>query len=622
MTTDTAPWLDHAPEPKAVHEDWLRRVGLALKGAPFDQLVSTTRDGIALQPLYARAQNPGARALRASAGPWSIAQAMDHPDPHTANRLALDDLEGGADALVLVTRDSPAARGFGLIIETLGDLDTAFENVRLDLISIRLDAGLDGCRIARLFAQLVDRRKLDPASVAVDFGLDYLNTFAVRGALPRSLAAHGAEMARAAQDLARAGFISPAILAEARVFHAAGASEAQELGIVLAGAVETLRAFESAGMAFSAARENIAFLLTADADQFVTIAKFRALRRLAARLDAACGLDPRPVRLHAQTSWRMMSARDPHVNILRTTMAAFSAGLGGADAICVTPFPAALGLPDASARRLARNSQLILIEESHLAKVEDPAAGSGAYEALTEGLCEKAWACFQSIEAVGGLAAALRSGRVAQDISAMRAARAKDIATAKAPLTGTSEFADLAEAGVDVLLPAPGAPPPARGAAAVTCEALAARRDAEPFEHLRAQSDAQLAKTGHRPAVYLIKLGALADHSARAGFMRNFLSAGGIEAVELEDTAAPDTIPNDSLVCLCASDALYGERAAAAMAALRARGHMNIWLAGRPRDLLAQLTKAGVSEFIFAGCDRIALLTKAQAILNPKGGAS
>ena len=209
------------------------------------------------------------------------------------------------------------------------------------------------------------------------------------------------------------------------------------------------------------ARRMIFFRLAADADQFLTIAKFRALRKLFARVEQACGLQPEPIFISAETAWRMMTQRDPWVNVLRTTMAAFAAGLGGADSVTVLPFTAALGLPDAFARRLARNTQLILLEEANLAKVADPAAGSGGLEALTQQLCAAAWSLFQEIEAAGGAYAALESGLIQRKVAATRAERESAVARGRDPLTGTSEFPDIHELPVTVLEPAPTARPAA-----------------------------------------------------------------------------------------------------------------------------------------------------------------
>ena len=243
-----------------------------------------------------------------------------------------------------------------------------------------------------------------------------------------------ANLAALAGELAGEGFRGPFAVADGRIIHNAGGSEAQELAFALASAVAYLRALEAGGHALDAARRMIYFRLAADADQFLTLAKFRAVRRLWARVEEACGLAPEPVFVAAETAWRMMTRRDPWVNVLRTTMAVFAAGLGGADSIAVFPFTAALGLPDAFARRLARNTQLILLEESSLAKVADPAAGSGGIEDITDRLCEAAWALFQEIEATGGTAAALEAGLIQDKVAAVRArARGGRRAAARSP---------------------------------------------------------------------------------------------------------------------------------------------------------------------------------------------
>jgi methylmalonyl-CoA mutase len=239
----------------------------------------------------------------------------------------------------------------------------------------------------------------------------------------------------------------------------------------------------------------------------------------------------------------MMTKRDPWVNMLRTTIAAFSAGLGGADAISVLPFTAALGLPDRFARRIARNMQLLLLEESNLARVVDPAAGSGGIEDLTEKLCRTAWALFQEIEAAGGAAAALSAGLIQQQVTATRANREKAVALRQDVLTGTSDFPDLAEVPVNVLVPSASAlstpaqastplpnPPPQGGREQKEFAPLPRLRLAEPYERLREASDRMLAATGARPKVFLANLGTPADFNTRANFAKNFFEAGGIEA--------------------------------------------------------------------------------------------
>jgi len=377
---------------------------------------------------------------------------------------------------------------------------------------------------------------------------------------------------------------------------------------------------EAAGLDLDEARAAIFFRLAVDADQFLSIAKLRALRLLWARVEEACGLVPKPMFVSATTAWRMLTRRDPWVNLLRATVAVFSAGLGGADAVTVLPFTAALGLPDRFARRLARNTQLVLLEEANLAKVADPAAGTGAMGDLTGQLCRAAWALFQEIEAAGGAGAALEKGLIQQKVAAVRSAREAAVATRRDPLTGTSEFPHLSELPVAVLdVPALKAAP-AQGK--VTFPPLPRIRLAEPYERLRDASDRTLAATGARPRVFLATLGTPADFTARATFAKNFFEAGGIEATPAEAFATREDMVSAfrasgaALACLCSSDKLYETAAADAACALSAAGVRNIYLAGRGGRLEAALKEAGVTDFIYSGCDALALLTQAHQVLG------
>jgi methylmalonyl-CoA mutase len=300
--------------------------------------------------------------------------------------------------------------------------------------------------------------------------------------------------------------------------------------------------------------------------------------------------------------------------MLRAAIAVAGAGLGGADAITVLPHTAPLGLPDAFARRAARNTQLVLLEESNLARVNDPAAGSGAIEALTQQLCAAAWSAFQEIEKAGGAWAALETGLVQHDVAAVRAERQKAVARGKDILTGTNAFPDIHETAPAILNVAPPAITD-NSAAAVTAAALPRLRFAEPFEALRDASDKILAKTGARPRILLANLGTLADFAARAAFAKNFFEAGGIEAIGGEGDssalAAAYKAARAALVCLCSSNKVYEKEAAAAAGALRAAGARHIYLAGRPGEREATFRAAGVQSFIYEGCDVLSTLSSA-----------
>src|SRR6202020_2200038 len=339
-------------------------------------------------------------------------------------------------------------------------------------------------------------------------------------------------MAGAVKGVAATGFKGPFAVADGRVIHDAGGSEGQELAFVLATGVAYLRALEDAGIALDDARSMVYARLSAHADQFLTLAKFRALRLLWAQVEQRCGLAPKPLLISAETSWRMLTQRDPYVNMLRATGATFSAGLGGANTITVLPHTLALGLPDAFARRAARNTQLVLLEESNLAKVSDPAAGSGGIENLTQALCEKAWTLFQEIEKAGGVFAALEQNLIQHKVAATRTKREAAIAQRKEVMTGSTASPNLNEAQVATLDVK--AAEPAPDDAKVTFDPLAAMRLAAPFETLRDRSDQVLKAKGVRPRVFLANLGTAADFTTRATFARSFFETGGIEAVASE----------------------------------------------------------------------------------------
>ena len=586
--------------------DWRKAAEAALHGVSLETLVSKTADGIRIEPVYGPAAGP--RALRPD-GPWRVVARLDHPNLDEANAQALDDLANGADGLQIVFSAAIGARGFGLRRFDPATLHKAFDGVRFDAgAHFELDLGGEGPRPALAFGSLIERVGAKPAECAVSFGLDPFAA-AARGRFPADWEAHSASYLKSALSLIDLGFGAPLMTADARGVHAAGGTPAQELAFALSTAVSLLRLFESAGEPASKARALIAFRLAADADQFATLSKFRALRIAWSRVEEACGLEPRPAHVHAETAWRMMTARDPYVNVMRGAIAAFSAGLGGADSVCVLPHTLALGLPDGLARRLARNAQLILLRESHLGFVADPAAGAGAFEALTTALCERAWALFQEIEGEGGLPTALANGAFQRQVAVSAAALARDVARVRSAITGVSGHADLAEQPVEVALGAP-----EREALTAAEGALAPLRLAEPFERLRDRSDAVVQRTGSRPRVYLAALGPEPRHRSRVAYMREWLEAGGFEAAyDGESATVQEAVERMKaggapLVCLCGEDNAYAAKAEAFARSIKAAGAKGLALAGRPGDREAGWRAAGVDDFIFAGGNAVAAL--------------
>ena len=656
MTT-TVEALPLASEfPPATEAQWRTAVDAVLKGKPFDKvLVNRTADGIAIQPLYPRKAGAAPLAGRAPGAPWTVSQRADHPDPAAANAQALEDLDGGASGLAVVTRGAIGdRRGDALVIDGLADLDALLAGVMLDLIPVRIDAGTSAGHVAAMMAAKVERDGLDPKALTVAFGIDPIGAFARRGTL-ESWDGAAAKAADAVLGLRQRGIGGTQLAADGRVIHDAGGSEAQELAYMLGVAVQYWRMLEAAGLPLDEARRALSVVLAVDADQFLGTAKMRAVRRLWARLEQACGLEPAHLDLHAETAWRMTTKVDPAVNWLRTTTAVFAAGVGGADHVVVEPWTAAIGLPDAFARRVARNTQLVLIEESNLHRVADPAAGAGGIETLTDELCKRAWGLFQDWEKAGGIVAALSAGLVQAAVAKVRAERAVAIAKRREPLTGASEFPNVHETVPEVLHPpkretqrgaAPVDLPPAgkggRFDAQVKAFAAGAIRSslsrlksdtifvhplppvrlAEPFEALRADLDAVAAKTGSRPKVFLAVIGPVAAFTARATFARNLFEAGGFDApipepfADAASLVAAFRASGAAIACLCSSDELYAAEAVDVAEALTSAGAKQLWLAGRPGDLEEALKAAGVGGFVHAGGDVVEFLKAARAALD------
>jgi methylmalonyl-CoA mutase len=598
--------------PPAEETQWRKLVDGVLKGKSFETLVAKTYDDIAIAPLYSRLREEAPRALRSAPGPWSIVQRIDNPDLIEANKHALIDLETGATGLQLVFSGSTGDYGFALPDASEDTIAQVLDGVFLETgIKIELDLSAATRDAAGNIAHLIEARGIDPALTNIAFGLYPLGGIARDKISAEDWPSFAPKFAQYVRSLADRGFTKSLCVADARMVHAAGGSEVQELAFALSSAVVYLRALESSGIDLDAAHKLISFRLASDADQFCTIAKLRALRRLWARVEEACGLTPAPLHLHAETAWRMMTRNDPHVNLLRTTMAVFSAALGGADSISVLPFTQALGLPDAGARRLARNTQLVLLEESNLDKVSDPAAGSGGFEALTAQFCEHAWDVFQQVEKEGGLHKAVASGSFQARVSETRARRRERVARRLDPLTGASEFPLLDEAAVAVLKPLE------LRSATNDLKTLTPIRLAEPFERLRAAADT-LSEKGTRPAIFLANLGPLATFTTRAMLAKNVFAAGGIAAIDTDGSDSPQEAAAQfktsgaKLACICSSDSVYAEKAVATARALAEAGAKAIYVAGRPRELEAQLRQAGVSDFIYAGRDVLRVLEEAQ----------
>ncbi|WP_436531999.1 methylmalonyl-CoA mutase subunit beta [Actinoplanes sp. HUAS TT8] len=567
--------------PAATAEQWRRLALAALRksgGATEDTtpeqveelLASVTYDGLKVAALHTPdgppvppsglpGQFPFVRGSRAVGG-WDLRQRHGGSDPKQVREEILTDLENGVTSLWLAVPPSV--------------LPAALDGVYLDLAAVVLDPGPNFVAAAEALFALLD----EPLKARGGLGADPLGWQARTGEAATGLGDAAALAVRCAADYPGLR----AITVDATVYHEAGASDAEELACALAAGVAYLRVLTDAGLPIEKALGQLEFRFAATADQFATIAKLRAARRVWARVAEMCGAPEAGAQhQHAVTSAAMMTARDPWVNLLRTTLATFAAGVGGADAVTVLPFDHRLGRPDAFARRLARNTSILLVEESHVARVADPAGGSWYVERYTEDLAHAAWDWFTTIEGAGGIVAGLDSGLIADRLAATWAKRADNLAHRRDPLTGVSEFPNLGER----LPERTPVPEPAGGG-------LPRHRLAEAFERLRDRSDAHLAATGSRPAVRLAVLGSPAAHGPRVTFVTNLLAAGGIAVT---DGASP-------VACVCGPDKAYAEEAFPSSEVLRAGGASRVLLAGRG-------DYPGIDGYVFTGGDAIATLT-------------
>ncbi|MER8764688.1 MULTISPECIES: methylmalonyl-CoA mutase subunit beta [unclassified Mesorhizobium] len=437
--------------PNADRQRWLALAEKALAGGSFEEkLVSHTDDAIRIEPLYERSVT-AEPVVRANPGsPWIVSQRIDDPDVGRASAQALEDVAQGATGLSLVFEGAPNAFGYGLP-RTAEALEGVLDGVPLNRIQIRIDAHPWSRAVADWLVAFLTKRRSDPAKLNLSFGIDPAAIFAGTGRLRMSIEALQASMPQSLAHFFSMGVPGVLLEADGRVFHNAGATEAQELGTMLASAVSYLRLFEKARQPLVYAAPHIGFALSVDQDQFVSTAKVRALRRLWARVQEACSIPPSTASIHAETSFRMMTAADPETNILRTTIAAFAAAAGGADSIAILPHTIAHGLPAGFARRVARNAQLIMANESHIDHVADPVCGSGAVEALTAELCAAAWQEFQQIEAEGGVLTSLEQGHIQRRVQAASARRNTAYQAGERAIVGTTLHPSKTERPVETL---------------------------------------------------------------------------------------------------------------------------------------------------------------------------
>jgi len=660
--------------------DWIAKVEADLKGASFDSLGSETAGGIRVEPVYTAEDIagegptgfPGVFPFIRGATPlggWKIRQEYDDPRPTVCRAMIRRDLGRGVEALWL--RLGPR---HGCRVLTVDDIDALLDSVDLRTTSVCLEAGSDALVLAAGLVAVAERRKVGADRLEGCFGLDPIGLLAVKGRLEGGMHARLAELKDLGTWCSEHAPSMRAVCVSSEAFHDGGASTVQELAASIAIGVEYLRHLTDAGLSVDAAARQILFTYSISSDFFAQIAKLRAARWLWANIVVAAGGERRAgsMEIHARTSRFTKTQRDPWVNMLRATAECTAAVFGGAQSVATLPFDVMLGPPDELAQRVARNTQVVLREESHLDAVADPAGGSWFVEKLTFDLGRAAWEEFQRIEAGGGIVRALGSGRVVDSVGEVAAKARARIATRKTPIVGVSEFPNLQEDAVERerisveeikrlfkesldsldlgehrgkliaiarTVRADGRKPGDltdvcigatlsgadlysiatvlhRGEPDFHLEPVSQWRQSEAWERLRDRTDRHAVEAGARPTAFLANLGPIPAHKVRSNWTSNLLAAAGVEAITNDGFDDADAVgaafgeSSAGMAVVCGSDQDYERLLAPVVASLKVSGCPLLLVAGRPGEREPALREAGVSDFVFVGADVLQVMRR------------
>ncbi|PIE61023.1 MAG: methylmalonyl-CoA mutase [Desulfobacterales bacterium] len=700
--------------PATPHEDWLAAVDKQLKGKPFEKvLVKKTYEGIPVQPMYFKHDLKGlphtgslpgfapyVRGNRAQGNrirAWRTAQEVLHPDPTGLNRALKKDLERGQDT-VNIRLDQAARAGKvpdqsnqdmvgadGVSLATMQDWEKILKDIDISATPLMVDAGMQAPAAAALLAAGLDSQAGKLAMLTGCLGMDPLGELAKTGCLRMSFDAAYDAMAGLSQWAFTNAPELKTMLVDTDAYAHAGANAVQETAFALATATEYIRAMQERGLAVDGIFQGLQFVFSIGPDFFMEIAKFRAARMLWFTITEAFGATPehRRMTIHGRTGRYNKTQIDPWVNMLRVSMETFSGIAGGCDSIHTGPFDEVLGMPDEFSRRIARNVQTLFKEESHFDKVADPAGGSWYVENITLALAKDAWALFQEIEGMGGMAKALSLGVVQEKTEAVAAVRAKNTAIRKDRIVGVNMYPNLTETPLtprdergpefhqtrmdqmaldikdrdesvwgNTLASLKAATGEKRMSLAVDAAVVGAtlseisdamgygtddvsvqpmniHRRAEPFENLRRSVEAEKEQAGDAGKIFMATIGPLARHKPRSDFSTAFFNVAAFETIFNPGFDSPEQAADAALasgcraVVICGTDDDYLEAVPPMAKKIKAADpNILLILAGYSPAYVADFKAAGVDEFIHIRADALSILTQLKAHLMPGSGAS
>lgn len=606
------------------YEEWKKEAVASLKGGEFDKkLLTKTYEGITLQPLYTKKdfqadeEFPGEGDYLRGTDPagyldesWTVAQAVSACCPEAANRELKHQLERGCTGVNV----APAFEG-GVKLESEDDVKKLFDGIDLSKYPVQLNAGASALSLVKAMAG---------TNAAGCVGADPLGRLAVDGKLYSDMDALYGEMAECVRFAAEKLPNLRTVLVDGNVYANAGASAVQEVAYSMAAASEYIAAMTERGIAPDAAAGAIRFSFSLGANFFMEIAKLRAARVVFSKIAAAygAGAEARKIDVFANTSAFTKTVYDPYVNILRATTEAFSGVVGGVNGMSVATLDEPIGASDELSERIARNIQIMLKEEFSLRMPVDPAGGSWYVETLTRQLIDAVSALFKSVEAEGGLYAALKAGSVQSAVGKVLADRLSKLAFRSDRAVGTNMYANMQEK------------PLVRESCERECRCccsdakpvievtpLKAHRWTEQFEALRAATEAYEASTGKTVKVFLANMGPIPQHKARADFSAGFFEVAHFEVLRnngfatVEEAAEAAAKSEAAVAVICSTDDTYPELVPALARAIKAKTpDMMVMLAGAPApEYKAAYTEAGVDDFIHVRSNCLEILGRIQS---------
>ena len=601
-------------------EQWEEIIKKDLKGGDYEKkLVWKTKEGFNLKPYYRKEnlnnlehlnslpnQFPFVRGNHTTDNSWEIRQEIVVNDFKQANSFAIKALNKGAEAVSFKVRN----------LNQSSQMKELLNGIDLEKYPIHFSSALSYLELLDFFVQEVKRQNIDKLKVNGSFNFDFHSYQLVHGSLKSS---YHEEMNTLLSVFEKATDELPnfkILNLNGQYLHNASATITQELAFTLASGNEYLNSFSEKGIKLETILPKLQFTFSLGSSYFMEIAKIRAARMLWANIVNQYDLKNEElckIHIHGVTSNWNKSVFDPYVNLLRSTTEAMSGAISGLDSMSILPFDNTYKSSDEISRRIARNQQILLKEESYLDKIVDPSAGSYYIENLTDSIASASWELFLKIEEQGGFIKAIENNFIYNEIEKSYEEKSKEIAIRKINILGTNQYPNLNEEMLDSI----------KLEKSKKQSKLKLNRAAEAFENIRLKTEYHIKNGNKKPSVFLFNIGNLAMRKARAGFITNFFGCAGFEIIDNSgfskiDEGVKSAIESKSeIVVICSSDEEYKTLAVEIANQLKTLNpNIKIIVAGYPKPIVEELLAAGIDDFVHVKTNVLETLKKYQQLLG------